>query len=105
MKKIDTSLLEELNGKKKMSREDLEKLLEFTENLEKQMEAEKNNPQKCWLENAINQISDERVEYMERWLEMTEEEKMQEAERKSKQTEEVAKRVGAKVKEETVIYK
>lgn len=94
MKKIDMSLLKELNGKKKKSREDLERLLEFTENLEKQIEEEKNNPQKSWLENAINQISDERVEYMESWNEMTDEEKMQEMDRKNKQTEEVSKSVG-----------
>ena len=63
------------------------------------IEENKRKPQESSSELIRRQLNEERLEYMKRWLEMTDEEKMKEAERKSKQTEEVAKRVGAKVKE------
>ena len=93
------SILDEIIAKQDISDEDLKRLIEYTEELDRKIEEEEKNPSESSSELIRKQLNEERKEYMKRWLEMTEEEKMQEAERRCAIVDEIAERTGAKVKE------
>ena len=99
IKLMDTSVLEELRGKIDYTDEDLKKLLDYTEYVKNFMEEEKKHPRESSIERITSQLAQERVEYMKKWNAMTKEEQIAEMDRKSKVTEELARKSGAKLYE------
>ena len=96
---IDMDKFDELVNKDDYTKEDLEKILEFCEDINKQIEEEKKNPKIFFNERITKQLAQERADYMKRWNAMTKEEQIAEMDRKSKVTEELARKSGAKLYE------
>ena len=99
IKQTDSYVLEEFENKEITTLEDAIKVAEYGRHVIKLIEEERKHPKMSFDEKITRQLAQERTEYMRRWNAMTKEERMAEMDRKSKISEELARKSGAKLYE------